>query len=228
MDESEWVSCKSSVDRFVAENRERVQRGARFSQLTDQEREDIIYRARRLARAGGCPSDVTRRIAEHMNRSVETIRYTLKEYDKKNRELAIFPGHGGPLTEQTKEQIYKQHRRGVSAESIAKKHCRSVNSIYRILGEMRAKRIQELPLGLHAERGVSRPRTGSHHLDGNAGRGEAISQGQGAVGAAALLWRLCTKFRLLTREQEQHIFRKMNYLKYRASELRKSLDLSRP
>ena len=29
---------------------------------------------------------------------------------------------------------------------------------------------------------------------------------------------------LLTREQEQHLFRKMNYLKYKASELRNRLD----
>jgi len=33
---------------------------------------------------------------------------------------------------------------------------------------------------------------------------------------------------LLTREQEQHLFRKMNYLKHRASELRNRLDVSRP
>ena len=33
---------------------------------------------------------------------------------------------------------------------------------------------------------------------------------------------------LLTREQEQHLFRKMNYLKHKASELLKRLDVRRP
>ncbi len=33
---------------------------------------------------------------------------------------------------------------------------------------------------------------------------------------------------LLTREQEQHLFRKMNYLKHKASELRNRVDLRRP
>ena len=33
---------------------------------------------------------------------------------------------------------------------------------------------------------------------------------------------------LLTREQEAHLFRKMNYLKYKASRLRDTLDVSRP
>ena len=33
---------------------------------------------------------------------------------------------------------------------------------------------------------------------------------------------------LLTREQEVHLFRKMNYLKYKASTLRETLDLNQP
>ena len=59
---------RSSVERFVTQNAERVRRGERFSQLTDEERRDIVERARRLVRAGGCPSEVARRIARHMNR----------------------------------------------------------------------------------------------------------------------------------------------------------------
>jgi len=43
---------RSSVDRFVKTNQERVARGARFSQLTEEQRQDIIDRARRLATAG--------------------------------------------------------------------------------------------------------------------------------------------------------------------------------
>ena len=33
---------------------------------------------------------------------------------------------------------------------------------------------------------------------------------------------------LLTREQETHLFRKMNFLKYQASKLRQELDVARP
>jgi RNA polymerase primary sigma factor len=46
---------QSSVERFVSRNEERVRRGMQFSQLTDDERQEIIERARRLALAGGCP-----------------------------------------------------------------------------------------------------------------------------------------------------------------------------
>ena len=60
---------QQSVDRFVTNNRERVKRGERFSQLTSQERGEIVQRARRLARAGGTPSEVTRRIAKQCQSS---------------------------------------------------------------------------------------------------------------------------------------------------------------
>ena len=52
---------KSSIERFVSGNVERVRRGAKFSQLSDQERDWIIARARRLASRGGCPAEITKR-----------------------------------------------------------------------------------------------------------------------------------------------------------------------
>jgi len=64
---------RSSVDRFVKGNQERVARGARFSQLTEEQRQEIIDRARRLASAGGGQSEVARRLAKRAGRSVETI-----------------------------------------------------------------------------------------------------------------------------------------------------------
>ena len=91
---------QSSVDRFVARNHDRVQRGARFSQLTEPERNEIVDRARRMARAGGGPSEVSRRIARYMNRSIETVRYTLKQFDQEYGDLAVFPDRTGPLTEE--------------------------------------------------------------------------------------------------------------------------------
>src|SRR5262249_38730092 len=137
---------RSSVERFVAQNGEKVRRGERFSQLTDDERRDMIERARRLVRAGGCPSEVARRVAQHMNRSIETVRYTLKQFDKEHPEQAVFPEQTGVLTDDVKKKIYQQSRRGESVESRARRFCRTRTTIYRILNEMRARRILELPL----------------------------------------------------------------------------------
>ena len=137
---------RSSVDRFVQQNEDRVRRGSRFSQLTDEERGEIIDVARRLARAGGCPAEVARRISDRMNRSVETVRYTLKQFDREHPDLAIFPNHTGPLGEEDKKRIYQQYRRGTTVEALAKRYHRTKTSMYRVINEMRARRIMELPL----------------------------------------------------------------------------------
>ena len=79
---------ESSVERFARSNGERIRRGAQFSQLSEVERHKIIDRARRMAVAGGCPAEVTKRLARQTGRSVETIRYTLKQFDRDHPNVA--------------------------------------------------------------------------------------------------------------------------------------------
>src|SRR5262249_36083701 len=94
---------KSLLDRFLIENRDVVERGSSFSRLADAERERILYRARRLARAGGDITAVSRRIARRLGRSVEAIRYTIKNFDLAHPDQAIFPDRKSPLDAPTKE-----------------------------------------------------------------------------------------------------------------------------
>ena len=221
---------QSSVDRFVERNQERVRRGARFSQLTDQERDKIIKGARRFARAGGCPADVTKRLANMTGRSVETIRYTLKQFDRDHPDLAIFPDNNGPLREETKRKIYQQFRRGESADALAKKFCRTRASIYRIVAEMRAKRIMELPLECIANDAfaqIQAQRREREVLGPPPPSDQPVRKGRLPSGLPPYLASLY-EVPLLTREQEVHLFRKMNYLKYKASKFREGLDVSRP
>ncbi len=221
---------QSSVDRFVAVNRERVHRGARFSQLTGVERAMIIDRARRLARAGGCPADVTKRLSRKTGRSTETIRYTLKQFDRDHPKAAVFPDNVGPLRAESKQKIYQQYRRGESVEALAKRFCRTRTSIYRIIGEVRAQRVLELPLDFipneqfalvqsqKAEKGI----LGPPPAEDQPARKPRLPSGLPPYLASLY------QVPLLTREQEAHLFRKMNYLKYKAAKLRERLDPTRP
>jgi RNA polymerase primary sigma factor len=213
----------SSVERFVSNNRERVERGERFSQLTDRERAEIVDRARRLAQAGGGASEVARRVASQMNRSVETVRYTLKQFDRKHPELAIFPGHAGPLTEESKQRIYEAYRRGTSVEVLAKRHGRTRSSIFRIVYEMRAKRIFELPLDYMHNPCFEEADAESEILSPLPEASTAARKSRAPAGLPPYLTSLY-EVPLLTREQEYHLFRKFNYLKFRASQLRDELD----
>ena len=216
----------SSVQRYVATNPERVRRGGRFSQLTDMERSDIIERARRLAHAGGGPAEVARRIAKHMNRSVETIRYTLKQFDEKHPNSAIFPDHTGPLSADAKNKIYREYRSGTSVEVLAKRFGRTKTSIYRVVNEIRAKKIFELPLDYMYNKEFDKP-----HVERKAlgTMPEGAEQPRKARIPSGLPHYLASLYEvpLLTREQEQYLFRKFNYLKHKASQLRDQLDPAR-
>lgn len=214
---------KSSVERFVSQNGERVKRGANFSQLTLDERSEIVERARRLARAGGTLAEVTKRVAKRMGRSVETVRYTLKQFDQDHPQLAVFPDHTGPLNDDDKRLIFQHYRRGASVETLSKRFHRTKTSVYRVINEMRARRIMELPIDYipnpyfgraTAEKTIMAP------MPENPAPVKKTRLPSGLPPYLASLYEVP----LLTREQEAHLFRKFNYLKYKAAKLRDSLD----
>ncbi len=214
----------SSVDHFVKRNRDKVKRGERFSQLTKADKEEIIERARRLAKAGGCPADVTRRIAKHMQRSVETIRYTIKQFDSANAAIAVFPDQNGPLNLEMKERIYADFVAGKSAETIAKRYCRTKTTVYRVINEVRANLILELPLDFMDNEEFHRKAADKRIVDADMPVPEkATRRTKPPAGLPRYLASLY-EVQLLTREQEQYIFRKYNYLKFKANRLREKLD----
>jgi RNA polymerase primary sigma factor len=218
---------RSSVDRFVRNNAERVERGAKFSQLTDEQRHEFIEQAREMAASGVGQAEIARRIAERSGRSVETIRTAIRQFDADNPEAAIFPALGGPLTESQKQNVYEAYKRGASVEKLCSDYNRTKTTIYRVINEIRAQRIMELPLDL-----IDNPRFARKGAD-NAILGpmpqseEPSRKPRRPTGLPPYLASLY-EMPLLTREQEQHLFRKYNYLKFKAARLRKELDVEQP
>ncbi|MGQ9563207.1 MAG: sigma-70 family RNA polymerase sigma factor [Thermogutta sp.] len=215
---------ESTVNRFAAEQRDRIDRASHFSQLSAEEREAIIKRARRLAQAGACRAEVTKRLALRTGRSVETIRYVLQQFDLSNPDMAIFPETRGPMSEATKERVYRDYRAGESLEVIARRYCLTRARVIRVIDEMRCKRIMELPLDYipnesfekmtaEEEKVVLGPPPVSLHP----ARSPKLPPGLPPYLASLY------EVPLLTQEQEVHLFRKMNYLKYKASKLREEL-----
>lgn len=217
---------RSSVERFVSSNRARVKRGERFSQLTDEERTAMVERARQLVQEGGCLSEVAQRIAKEMERSGETVRYTLKQFDEKNPDIAIFPNHLGPLRAEAKRKIFQQYRRGVPVDVLAKRYCRTRTSIYRIVNEMRAQRLLELPLDYIDNAEFNDTHREDEFLAPMPPATEGRRKSRPPSGLPPYLMALY-ETPLLTSEQEYHLFRKLNYLKHKASKLREALDPNR-
>ena len=163
-----------------------------------------------------------------MSRSTETIRLTLKAYDREHPDRAIFPNTLPPLDEEAKAQIYRRFRMGVSAEALARQYGRTRSSVYRLINEMRARRILETKLEFIGHETFSAASSAAQILAPmpEPADGKAPRRPKAPKGLPPYLSSLY-EVPLLDREQEMHLFRKMNFLKYQANEIRAKLDPSR-
>ena len=144
--------------------------------------------------------------------------------------MAIYSDNRSPLPTETKRQVYLEHRRGDSAEALARRFCQPCTRIYGIIKEVRAVRIMELPLDCMDSEQFARPHSEKEDREILGPPPESdlpTKQPRVHSGLPPYLASLY-EMSLLTREQEMHLFRKMNYLKYKASSLRAQLDRNQP
>ncbi len=227
----------AAVERFIADHKVLVEKGARFSHLTDSEKEDILRLARELRDNGCTLTEVSKSIATTLGRSPEAVRYTIKNFDRGHPESALFPHVGGPLTEADKEQIFlakQQHAAerqnakptGETVNLIAKRFGRTRSSMYRVVNEVRAKDLVRTPVDYIYNAEFDDPTREEAMLgempaeaDFQAKRA-AKSPPKDVPAHMAHLY----EWPLLTKEQEQHLFRKMNFLKHKLQKLQATLD----
>jgi RNA polymerase primary sigma factor len=132
-----------------------------------------------------------------------------------------------PLDDATKAQIYRQWRRGVSVEVLSEQFGRSMTGVDRVINEMRATRILEQKLEYLYDPSFDAPGAEATILAPIPQAARAGSKAKAPSGLPPYLASLYGDAPLLNREQEAHLFRQMNYLKYRATKLRESLDPAR-
>jgi RNA polymerase primary sigma factor len=216
----------SLTDPFLAANQDRVARSSRFSQLSEEEKDDILRRARRLARVGhGTLTEVSRRIARRLGRSAETIRYTIKRFDREHPEQALFPAMTAPLDSATKQLIYNSYRRKIAVDTLAKRFQRTRTSIYRVINEARAERLLDQPLDYVYNPSFDDPAAEAEILAPMPGLDDYEAHRRQMRVPKDVPLELAGLYEtpLLNKEQEQHLFRKMNFLKYKAKKLRDGL-----
>src|SRR5207244_592080 len=137
----------SLVDPFLTANKTRVEKSSHFSQLTQEEKDEILRRARRFARLGaGSLTEISKRIGRRLGRSPETVRYTIKNFDRQHPDQALFPSITGTFDPATKQMIFNSFRRGIPVETLAKRFSRTRSCMYRVLNEIRAQRLMEQPI----------------------------------------------------------------------------------
>ncbi len=221
---------ESSVQWFTDTHLRDVSRSVRFTQMSDSEREDIIRRARRMAAFTNCRlSDVSRRIARKTGRAAETIRYTIRNYDLQHPNDTIFSAMPNPLGDQEKASIYRSFLRGIPVPMLAEKYIRKRGSIYRIVNEMRAKQLLNRPISFvpseefelsNADELIIRAKTRGKG-DKDSPKGRLVKPPAGLPPYLQALYDVP----LLGAEGERDLFRRYNYLKYKADKLRSEIEI---
>lgn len=209
---------QSSVDRFVGTHSSEVERGSRFSQMSDAERDEIVRWAKQMSSLPNANlAEVSRRLAARTKRSPETIRYTIRNHDKAHPDQAVFPDFRGPLDDHAKSMIFKMYRRGFSPEALAKRYHRTRSSIHRIILEVRLKNLIDHPIEFMMHPMFSSPRADEEILHSPEPNPPARQTAPRAPSGTPPYLQSLYLIPLLTREEEQYLFRKMNYLYYKAN-----------
>ncbi|MFM7148945.1 MAG: helix-turn-helix transcriptional regulator, partial [Gemmataceae bacterium] len=218
---------QSVVERFLDQNQDRVRRGSQFTQISDHEREQILETARELAQEQGSTlTKVSRSLAVQVGRSVEAIRYTIRNHDKTHPEQALFPTFSGPLDLKMKESIYSSYRRGIAVNTLAKTFQKTRTSVYRAINEVRAQNLlaQAIEYIMHPD--FEKPEMEAQILAPMPGLADYEAKRLAMKAPRDVLPELavCYEHPLLDAKQEQHLFRQMNYLKFKAAKLRDRLQ----
>lgn len=216
---------KSAIDSFVATHPERVSRGSRFSHLSDAEKEEILRRARQYSNQGASLTEASRQIANKLGRSAETVRYTIKNFDRTHPGQALFPDVPEPLAEGDKQVIYRKYTEGVPVETIAQKMGRTRTSMYRVINEVRAENLLSRPLDYIYSPEFDDPAAEAEIMSPMPDLEQFEKQRQSMRAPRDVPPELAPLYEepLLTREQERHLFRQMNFLKHKIHLIRERL-----
>jgi len=214
-----------SVRRFIVHHHEQVKRGAAFSQLTTAEKRQIVDLARQeLAERRMRLHELSQLIAAKVGRAVETVRYTLRRHDARHPDEALFSKDSQPVVQPELQAVYDAVASGKRPHEVGKRFGKSAAAVRAIVREVRARRLLaqeirhvynpefELP---GAQQTILAPPTSS---DTNSSRPK-----RPPTDLPPYLQDLY-RHPLLSSEQERHLFRRYNYLKFQADRLRCGLD----
>src|SRR5262249_1841622 len=140
-------------------------------------------------------------------------------------EQALFPSVTGPLDAVTKQVIYNSYRRGITVDTLAKRFNRTRTSMYRVINEVRAQRLLEQPLDYIYHVSFDDPAMEPVILAPMPDEEEYEAKQRQMRAPKDVPPELAPMYEvpLLNKDQEQHLFRKMNYLKHKASLMRRRL-----
>jgi len=214
-----------SVRRFVVQHYEQVKRGAAFTQLTPAEKRQIVELARQeLAEHRMRLHELSQIIAAKVGRAVETVRYTLRRYDAKYPDEALFSKDNQPVVRPELRAVYDAVASGKKLSVVGKQFGKSTKAVQAIVREVRARRLiaQELSYIYNPE--FELPGAPEKILAPLPNVPPDSSRSKRPPKDLPPYLQDLYQHPLLSTRQEQHLFRRYNFLKFKADRLRSELD----
>jgi len=209
--------CRSTIDRFVQQHRALVVKGAAFTQLSEAEKRRIVDLARELLTQRPLKLHAAAQIiSEQTGRAVETVRYTLRRYDEANKATALFTNRNGTVRCERHEAIWKCRRAGDSTEAIAGAFDCTVAEVETILRQVQVEQWLQTPLDWIPNELFDAPNADAMILEVDEPTAANAPTPRIPSDLPPYLRSLYLT-PLLTREQEQDLFRRYNYLKFKAA-----------
>ncbi len=218
---------QSTVDRFVRDHADQVEQGRKTVTLSEADRGRIVRKARSLANGGFSPPQIAKELSAEFSRSPEAVRTLLREFERENPDRPVFRVRPGDLTRVEKEEILRRRRRGVTLARLAKAFGRTKPVIKRALHELRAEEVMGDPPAFMDSPEFHTPDADEVVLCDPPVKDKPHRRIRVPSGLPPYLASLYN-YPLLTREDEQYWFRKMNYLKFKANRLRTEIGESDP
>lgn len=224
------VFPRAGVEFFLKRHGDLVRRAAGFSHLDRRTRHRLIAHARRLLRSRQLTlNQVARELAPLYRRSTQTIRRLLLQYDRQNGHQRLFPLQSGPLTDRERRLLIRAHRLGIGMNKLVQRLRRSRSTLYRVLREQQAAEYLAQPMayiGLpvfdreDAAEVLLRPLACE-----NPPSQEVVQQPLSTVRVDDLPPILQSLFLqpVISREDQQSLVVRMNYLRYLAARIRQRL-----
>jgi hypothetical protein len=91
------------------------------------------------------PGRIIKRVSELVDRSAETVRYTLRDYNESKPEEAVVM-YTQLLSSERKQRLLQEHREGASFEVLSERYGNSVSQIRRVISQKRFEQVAKLPL----------------------------------------------------------------------------------
>lgn len=220
-----------SVRAFVGRNMELVKRGASFKVMQDGERESLLKRAREIVAATGATTlhAVTQQLADETGRAIETLRYTLRNFDRDHPEQALFNNVEQSQPVEWTDVVYQAFMEGEGLSALASRWNVSTARIGEAITQGRVSELRRHPIEYMHCAAFDAKNADDQFLGDEFGADQVGSADDDDSSAeripAGLPAYMEALYRtpLLTAEQERTLFLQMNYRLHRAEMMRQKL-----